>query len=545
MSFRHNDENSGVYMTMTGESDAIALWDDVIDLITENEGTSAQIIAMARRCVPVGFDGTTITVETPARFMRTQLEKKTPLIEQYLEQAAFSPVKLDIRLAEQRSRQPINTTSVMSAADIAAMPADVKSCTGGVARPLYNFETPHTVAQTHQIQETTTVVDSWRPSSTPEVKVSIEERRRSNPLVSDITENDSKLTFDRFIEGSENMLALQAAKQVADGDHNYNPLFIYGRSGLGKTHLLKAIQNYILQNNIEKICVYRVAHDFVNEYASAMVNTTVEVKQAFTRHYHDVDVLIIDDIQFLKGAASVGFFFDLFNYLKEHGKQIVLAADESPVQLGIGNSDFDERMISRFNSGFACPIQAPEYELKLALVRNFYTRAKEDAQSEHISGYEGIISDEMLQLMAARSGPNIRVIESFCQTCLLEATKNEKGGSDFGREDVIRIANQKFGTAHRTVTIDQIQRAIEEEFHVSHGDLVGDTRRKEIMIARHAACWLARSLTDLTLADIGKRFGGRSHATVYHSVSEAGELMESDRQFFDRITRLKDILLNE
>ncbi|WP_428378939.1 chromosomal replication initiator protein DnaA [Olsenella sp. Marseille-QA0557] len=532
-------------MTMTGESDAIALWDDVIDLITENEGTSAQIIAMARRCVPVGFDGTTITVETPARFMRTQLEKKTPLIEQYLEQAAFSPVKLDIRLAEQRSRQPINTTSVMSAADIAAMPAEVTSSTGRVARPRENFETPHPVAQTHQIQETTTVVDSWRPSSTPEVKVSIEERRRSNPLVSDITENDSKLTFDRFIEGSENMLALQAAKQVADGDHNYNPLFIYGRSGLGKTHLLKAIQNYILQNNIEKICVYRVAHDFVNEYASAMVNTTVEVKQAFTRHYHDVDVLIIDDIQFLKGAASVGFFFDLFNYLKEHGKQIVLAADESPVQLGIGNSDFDERMISRFNSGFACPIQAPEYELKLALVRNFYTRAKEDAQSEHISGYEGIISDEMLQLMAARSGPNIRVIESFCQTCLLEATKNEKGGSDFGREDVIRIANQKFGTAHRTVTIDQIQRAIEEEFHVSHGDLVGDTRRKEIMIARHAACWLARSLTDLTLADIGKRFGGRSHATVYHSVSEAGELMESDRQFFDRITRLKDILLNE
>ena len=340
------------------------------------------------------------------------------------------------------------------------------------------------------------------------------------------------------------MIALQAAKQVADGFDKYNPLFIYGRSGLGKTHLLKAIQNYIIQNDIEKLCVYRTAHEFVTEYVEAMVDTDAEVKRAFTRHYQDVDILIIDDVQYLKGPASVGFFFDLFNYLRDHGKQVVLAADESPVQLGISNEDFEERLISRMNSGFACPVQAPEYELKLALVRNFYARAKEDAAAEHIPGYEGTITDETLQLMAERSGSNIRVIESFCQACLLEATKLERSGRALGREDVARLSAEKFGSTRRTVTIDQIQRAVEEEFSVSHADLISSSRRKEVKTARHVGCWLARNLTTLTLAETGERFGGRSHATVSHSVDEVEKLMKEDRQILDRITRLKDILLN-
>ena len=341
------------------------------------------------------------------------------------------------------------------------------------------------------------------------------------------------------------MIALQAAKRVADGVRSYNPLFIYGKSGLGKTHLLKAIQNYIVQNNVAQLCVYRTAHDFVNEYATAMVNTTLEVKDAFKRNYQDIDVLIIDDVQFLKGAASVGFFFDLFNYLKDHGKQIVLAADESPRMLGVGNADFDERMVSRFDSGFACPIQTPDYELKLALVRNFYEREKEDAASESLTGYEGTISEESLQLMAERAGSNIRVIESFCQACLLEAGKLQRQGQDLTRNDIVKLATQKFGSSRHTVTIDEIQKALEEEWGVSHSDLVGSTRKKSVMEPRQVGCYLARSLTDVTLADIGKHFGGRSHATVYYSITEVEKQLKEDRLFFDRVTRLKNALLDE
>lgn len=513
-------------MDTSGRDDAIALWGDVIDLMAADESMPAQISAMVASAVPVDFDGETITIEASAKFMKNQLERNAGAIERCLAQAAFSPVSLHVALAGQPAGTRIDTSSVMSAEDLEAMPQDVSSSEGPA---------PAGQAAVHDPEPDVAVDDE---------DSSIEERRLANPLVTNVTENDSKLTFDRFVVGEENMIALQAAKQVADGFDKYNPLFIYGRSGLGKTHLLKAIQNYIIQNDIEKLCVYRTAHEFVTEYVEAMVDTDAEVKRAFTRHYQDVDILIIDDVQYLKGPASVGFFFDLFNYLRDHGKQVVLAADESPVQLGISNEDFEERLISRMNSGFACPVQAPEYELKLALVRNFYTRAKEDAAAEHIPGYEGTITDETLQLMAERSGSNIRVIESFCQACLLEATKLERSGRTLGREDVARLSAEKFGSTRRAVTIDQIQRAVEEEFSVSHADLISSSRRKEVKTARHVGCWLARNLTTLTLAETGERFGGRSHATVSHSVDEVEKLMKEDRQILDRITRLKDILLN-
>lgn len=515
-------------MDTSGRDDAIALWGDVIDLMAADESTPAQISAMVASAVPVDFDGEAITIEASAKFMKNQLEKNAAAIERCLAQAAFSPVSLHVTLAGQPAGMRIDTSSVVSAEELESMPQGVSSS-----------EEPTPAEPAKQAA----------PDAAPGVtarreETSIEERRLANPLVTNVTENDSKLTFDRFVVGEENMIALQAAKQVADGFDKYNPLFIYGRSGLGKTHLLKAIQNYIIQNDIEKLCVYRTAHEFVTEYVEAMVDTDAEVKRAFTRHYQDVDILIIDDVQYLKGPASVGFFFDLFNYLRDHGKQVVLAADESPVQLGISNEDFEERLISRMNSGFACPVQAPEYELKLALVRNFYTRAKEDAAAEHIPGYEGTITDETLQLMAERSGSNIRVIESFCQACLLEATKLERSGRALGREDVARLSAEKFGSTRRTVTIDQIQRAVEEEFSVSHAYLISSSRRKEVKTARHVGCWLARNLTTLTLAETGERFGGRSHATVSHSVDEVEKLMKEDSQILDRITRLKDILLN-
>ena len=427
------------------------------------------------------------------------------------------------------SEPTIDTSSVMTPSELDAAAGDI-AASSGAAQPMAGAPqaAQGTMAQGMPPQYAPTQQPfSAAPVSQPMAgqPLTIAQRRERNPLIAEVTVNDSKLTFD--------------------GDRNYNPLFVYGKSGLGKTHLLKAIQNYVVQNNVERLCVYRTAHDFVNEYATAMVNTTLEVKDAFKHNYQDIDILIIDDVQFLKGAASVGFFFDLFNYLKDHGKQIVLAADESPRMLGVSNADFDERLVSRFDSGVACPIQVPDYELKLALIRNFYQREKQDAETERLMGYEGTISEENLQLMAERAGSNIRVIESFCQACLLEASKLQRAGRDLERNDIIKLATQKFGSSNHTVTIDEIQKALEEEFGVSHSDLIGSTRKKGVMVPRQVGCWLARNLTDVTLADIGKHFGGRSHATVYYSITETEKSMKEDRLFFDQVSRLKESLLNE
>ncbi len=504
-------------MDFSTKAEAEALWSDAVDALA-HDGMPSSRTALLEGCDPQGFDGGTLTVVAASRFMKMQVEKSAREVEEALARIAYEPVTLVVEAAAQPSA-PVKTHSEISQSELSSLSSSIT----GATQPA--VPEPATLA----------------PTPAPE------ERKVANVLVEEITEEDSKLTFDRFVEGEENMLALQTAKQVADGENKtYNPLFIYGKSGVGKTHLLKAIQNYIAKNEPSRICVYKAAGDFIKDYTSALQDRSKGVMEELEQSYRDVDVLIVDDVQNLKGAAStIRFFFSTFNYLKDHGKQIVMAADESPMQLGLGEKGFDERVTSRFDSGFTCPIQAPDYELKLALVRTFYTQMKEDAVNEHLRGYEGTISEENLNLMAERSGTNIRVIRSFCQSCLLEATKCEKEGRALAREDILRIANRKFANATRTLSIEQIQRAIEQEYQINHNDLVGGKRTKEIMEPRHIAIWLTRELTDNTLEAIGKRFGGRSHATVKHSIQWVDDSMRESRVFYDRITHLRDTLTEE
>jgi chromosomal replication initiator protein len=223
-----------------------------------------------------------------------------------------------------------------------------------------------------------------------------------------------------------------------------------------------------------------------------------------------------------------------------HGKQIVLAADRSPSQLGMGDSKFDERETSRMDSGVTVSIQVPDYELKLKLINNFYDMMKQDAVRGHIPGMTGTISEDDRKLMAERSGTNIRIIEGFVHTCLITASRKERQGEKIGREDIIKIANAKWPTGQKTITVEQIQKAVESYYDVSHMDLVGSKRNKELMEPRHVAVWLTRELTDNTLADIGKKFGGRSHATVKHSIYWVDKTRKEDRMFQDRVQTLQD-----
>lgn len=491
------------------ESDAQILWDDVIDML-EDEGLAPATLAMLRSCAATDLEEDTLVIAAGGAFVRRNVEKNAAAITDALTRAAFQPMNLRVELS--REKAP-------SAA--AAPVAPQTTITSAELERMRNAEANKTFSS---------------PVSTPTPA-----DRKANPLVEEITAEDSRLTFDTFVEGEENQLAFQAAKAVADGSTGYNPLFIYGRSGLGKTHLLKAIQNYLAAYSPDRICVYRQARDFVRDYTRAMNDSSRNVREALADNYHDIDVLIIDDIQGFGGAVkSIDFFFDTFNYLTSHGKQIVLAADESPAELGL-----EDRIATRLDSGVTIAIQVPNYELKYGLVKAFYERMKEEAAEdpEGLRGFKGNISEDNLEFMAQRSGSSIRTIKAFCQSCLLTATQKQEAGEELTREDISSIAVTKWGADQRTFTIEQIQKFVEQRYNISHADLISNKRNKGLMEPRHVAVWLTRELTDSTLAQIGEKFGGRTHATVKHSIKWVEDRRHEDRMVHDKISHLKEDLM--
>ncbi|MCC6102332.1 MAG: chromosomal replication initiator protein DnaA [Olegusella sp.] len=489
-------------MEQERQTDADVLWSDVL-LLLEKKKMAPSTLAMLSDCTPIVLLNGKLTISTSLGFARRKIEQEQKTIEECLSEAAFQPIKLEILLS--RNESP-------------------------------NIPTQTTVASDEEIEQL-----SHRDSQDPQ-QITKEETHRNNILAEDIPEVDSKLTFDRFVAGEENILALEAAKQVANGENkSYNPLFIYGKSGLGKTHLLRAIQNYISANDPSRLCIYRSATQFVEDYRMSMNDPSAPPRNVLAKSYQDVDVLIIDDIQNMCTAAgTIRFFFETFNALTSHGKQIVLAADRSPSQLGMGESKFDERDTSRMDSGVTVSIQVPDYELKLNLVNAFYERMKADAKTEHIQGLDGTINEDLRRLMAERAGTSIRLIKGYVQSCLMLAHQKQQKNDEMTREDVIRLAQQKWPTGQHIVTIEQIQKAVEGYYDISHDDLVGSKRNKELMEPRHVAIWLTREMTDNTLADIGKKFGNRTHATVKHSIAWVDNLKSHDRLFHDRVEAIHD-----
>ena len=511
-------------MELSLESDAEALWQDTLDLLAARDLPEATL-AMLRNCEPTNLDGGALRLVTPMRLVLKTVSKNTAVIEECLSQAAFEPTRLELEFVPAQGR-PAAGSSAMSREE-----ADSWAAATGDGRAAWSGPTTRVIAE-----------DTWEEGNGEEARAAAAVRRKNNPLVEDISQTTSKLTFDRFVRGEENDIAYQAALQVANGmNSTYNPLFIYGKSGLGKTHLLRAIQNYVARNDPSRLCVYRDASSFITDYTEAMRHSERSAASALRQSYADVDVLIIDDVQKMSGkAGTLGFFFDTFNELIANGKQIVLAADRTPAQLGMGKEGFDERITSRLSAGFTTPIQVPSYELKLRLIETFCERMREDALRENVAGLTGTVPEEARSYMAERAGNNIRVIEGFCQRCLFAATAAEKRGSSITREEIEAVAKECWPSSGRTVSIEDVQRAVEKFYDIDHSSLVGNKRHKGLMEARHVAIWLSRELCDRTLADIGKHFGGRSHATVMHSISVVDEAKREDKTFYDRLMQIRE-----
>lgn len=550
-------------------SDAYSLWQDVINLFRE-DGYIPSVIAMLEKCTLVSFTHNVLTISTSLNFAYKKLTTHKDAIVAKMEEAAFEPISLQI-LFKPFSNDVLNESNTVhvNSQTYVVQTSQESSTTqpshqvktdeptiqnaNEASDKLINVQTQITKDELDKLESQDNVLidqyfDQMKTSHMERLNrdhkiISFETGQVENTIQSEI---DSKLTFDRFVQGEENQLAYQAANQVACGSCNqsYNPLFIYGKSGLGKTHLLRAIQNYIIKNDSTRTCAYKTATEFIEEYTLAWQKSPLE-RNALARSYKNIDVLIIDDIQNMRTAAgTIKFFFDTFNSLISNGKQIVCAADRSPQELQLGESKFDERETSRMDSGITISIQVPNYELKLNLINNFYKYIRHDAEVEHLLIDFGTITEEQRMYMAKIAGSNIRVIEGFVQTCLINAGKRKKEGRIFSNNDIAQIAATKWKPRQHIPTIEEIQKCIEDTYHISHNDLVGDHRNKELTEPRHICIWLARELTDITLADIGQKFGNRTHATIKHSIAII-EKKKKDRVFYDQLQKLKDILTKE
>ena len=335
----------------------------------------------------------------------------------------------------------------------------------------------------------------------------------------------SKCTFDTFVVGRSNEFARGAALAVAEQPGvAYNPLFIYGSSGLGKTHLLVAIANYARQNFPTLRTLYVPANDFLNDYVSA---TQKNQWNAFNEKYHEVDILLIDDVQYLENKEeTINQFFNIFNAMTNRNNQVVLSADRAPRDINM-----DERMRSRFNSGLLADIKPPDYETRLAILKNYMNRVNSQ------TNFYGLIPDDVLEYLAETSTSNIREIEGAVTRLISNMSLLKK--ESITVEEARELLQDFFpDIQNKQVEIPTIMSVVEHFYGVSHEDMVSMRRHKGITNARHVAIYLSRYLTEESLEAIGKKFGGRDHTTVMHSVSKIEKEQKTNRVLFDQLEQL-------
>lgn len=338
----------------------------------------------------------------------------------------------------------------------------------------------------------------------------------------------SSLTFETFVVGNSNRLAYSMAVAVAEepGKKNLNPLFIYGRSGLGKTHLLRAIQNYILATNGHMHVVYIDSAEFLSDYTAAVAahDKNKDSYQNFQNRYLDADVLLIDDVQYFQGkSATVDIVFQLFNKLTDMGKQVVLSADRAPKMI-----DIDERYTSRFNSGGTYDIQPPEVETKLGIIKGFI---EEYRTSEN--AYDLYVPEDIQMYIAEISSSNVRELKSAVTKVISQITYFDN--PDISLADVRSLLENHFSSgAMKRLDVGSIQHEVERYYKVSHADLVGKKRSRNIAYARQVAMYLCRQMLDIPYNDIGKRFD-RDHSSVMYSVGQVEEKLTKSRDLQEEL----------
>lgn len=574
------------------DNEARILLDDVI-AFCRRDGRETRLINMLEQCGATGFDDESLTIQVPSRFAYNYLVKQRELIERYLEEISFMPMVLNVVVAEggasSETRAPAAAAASLApageglpqrAAEVPASFAEAPASPIAPAEPVVTSEP--TAAAPAKSEPSSKSGVTVRNTVSPEAfRKMMDEMRSQNasgkrqngtapqqpaathaPVAAapaatpepDAAALDinAKYTFASFVAGDENRHAFNSAMRFAayaEEPQQCPSLFIYGNSGLGKTHLLFAIRNYLAKEKPYIRVKYANSQAYLDDYMNEL-GAQRGPGNLIMREYRDADILIIDDVQNIVGKqASVEFFFQLVDSFIREGKKIALASDRAPKDLAM-----DERLTSRFSSGMLCLVSEPGFEMKYVILKRYYEsiiQQDEDLSSMNVDtsllqalpSSEGKLTDEHLRHMAEISGNNIRSLESFCERCANLSSEREAAGGELTAEDIDRVAKIYFNTAHKIIHVDTVQRVVEEFYHVSHEELVGKRRTANIAFARHVAVYLANNLCEMTTPAIGAEFGGRDHSTVLNSLKVVENKMREDRRIVEDIQNLKNTIL--
>lgn len=338
---------------------------------------------------------------------------------------------------------------------------------------------------------------------------------------------DARFTFDSFVVGKPNELAHAAARRVAEGGVvTFNPLFLYGGVGLGKTHLMHAIAWELRKRSPELKVVYLSAEQFMYRFVQALRDKDMI---AFKQLFRSVDVLMIDDVQFIAGKdATQEEFFHTFNALVDQNKQIIVSSDSAPTDI----DGIDDRIVSRLQSGLVVDLHPTNYELRLGILQQ-----KAEQFSAQFPNLD--VQDGVLEFLAHRISSNVRVLEGALMRLFAF-------GSLVGREITMELTQDCLSdvlrASDRKITVEEIQRKVSDHFNIRLSDLIGPKRVRTFARPRQIAMYLAKQLTSRSLPEIGRRFGGRDHTTVMHGVRKIEDLMQKDSQIADDIEMLRRAL---
>lgn len=336
----------------------------------------------------------------------------------------------------------------------------------------------------------------------------------------------NRYSFDNFVEGEYNRLARSAGFSVAQqpGGTAFNPLMIFGSTGLGKTHLVHAIGNQIKLNHPNKVVLYIQTGRFINQYIDACKNNT---HNDFINFYQQIDTLIVDDVHELaKKEKTQEIFFQIFNHLHQNGKQIILTSDRAPKDI----KDVDDRLLSRFKWGLSADLQTPDFETRIAILQNkVYT--------------EGItIQKEVLEYIAHNLDNNVRELEGALISLLAQSSLNRK---EIDLDLAKQVMKNLVKNATKEISIEMIQKVVCEYYNIPVDTVKSKTRKREIVQARQIAMFFAKDFTKASLKNIGSHFGNRDHSTVIHACQTVNDLMDTDKKFrFDVDELSKRIKIN-
>ena len=464
-------------------TDAERLWKACADALRA-QVSDATWMAWFEGLAPATLDHSTLTLTSPSSVVKQRIEER---FQEELNRAATEargvPTVVEVRQAEQTA------PSLSLAADTNHTIDAVADAAGAPRQPAAFDRDEH-------------AMNIPRP-----------------PRHGDTLPLTPEFTFDAFVIGESNSFAHAAARAVAETPGRaYNPLFVYGESGLGKTHLLHAIGNYVRENFPHRHVRYVTTETFMNEFVDAIrTNSTI----AFKRRYRESDVLLIDDIQFIESKEGLQEeVFHTFNDLRAARKQVVITSDRPPKDI----ATLEDRLRSRFMSGLLTDVQPPQLETRLAILQ----RKTELEPTE--------IPDEVLVLIATHVKDNIRELEGALTRIVAYASLNRKPITLELAEDL--LTDWITGDQPRQITPQAILDATAATFGFSIDDLCGQSRRRPLVTARQVGMYVFREITDFSYPAIAKEFGGRDHTTVIHAVTKIEGLMKERRTIYDQVTGL-------